>query len=409
MPVFDGVEQVGYHDLEQRPGFKLAMWESADRWLLYVAHLWHPGWSVLDVTDPARPQLVAFLDGPENTWTLQVQAADGRLITSLEPIPDGWGRDPAGPAAAEGLLVWDLGEPAAPRLLGHWRTQADGTHRNFYAGGRYVHAAAGAPGMSGRIYVAVDIADPAAPRAVGRWWWPGQDRAGGEAFSEADAGKVINHHGGAYVRDGLAYCPWMGAGMAILDVSDPAAPALVGSLSVQPPLGSWLAMHSCVPVPGRPLVVINSEAIEERCREPANFIALVDVADPADPRLISLFPQPSDPSGDGFCAKGGRFGPHNQHQDQGHPALLRSSEYVFATYFNAGLQIFDIRDPHAPEIAGFYIPDDPPRRLGPLPSELVVQCEDVLVDRRGFAYVTEKNSGLYVLRPTCIRDTAMAT
>jgi hypothetical protein len=67
------------------------------------------------------------------------------------------------------------------------------------------------------------------------------------------------------------------------------------------------------------------------------------------------------------------------------------------TYFNAGLQIFDISNPLRPVIAGYYIPDDPSERLGLLPSELVVQAEDVLVDSRGYIYMTEKNSGLYIL------------
>jgi hypothetical protein len=33
-----------------------------------------------------------------------------------------------------------------------------------------------------------------------------------------------------------------------------------------------------------------------------------------------------------------------------------------------------------------------------LPRTLVAQSEDVLVDRRGYIYLTDKNHGLYVLR-----------
>jgi hypothetical protein len=401
VPFSDAVELVGYHDLEDRPGFKLAMCERDDRWYLYVGHLWHSGWTVLDVTDPAEPRLTDHLEGPPNTWTLQVQAADGRLITSLEPILDEWGHDPDGPAAEEGFYIWGLDDPAHPERLGHWRTGASGTHRNFYAGGDHVHACAGFPDMSDRIYASVDISDPANPKTVGRWWWPGQNAGQGETFSDADAGRVISHHGGAYEQDGLAYCPWMGAGMAVLDVSDPANPSLVGSLPVHPPLGSWLAMHSCVPLPGTDLVVVNSEAIAERAQENVNFVAVVDVADPAAPRMISIFPAPTTPDGfpaQSFAQRPGRFGPHNQHQPQGQDCLLHTADFVFVAYFNAGLQVFDVRDPYAPQIAGHYIPDDPSRRLGPLPRELAVQCEDVLVDRRGFIYMTEKNSGVYVMR-----------
>ena len=71
------MEVLGYHDLGGRPAFKLAMQEVAGRWYLYMGHLWHRGWSILDVTDPAGPELTAFIPGPENTWTIQIQVAEG--------------------------------------------------------------------------------------------------------------------------------------------------------------------------------------------------------------------------------------------------------------------------------------------------------------------------------------------
>ena len=33
-----------------------------------------------------------------------------------------------------------------------------------------------------------------------------------------------------------------------------------------------------------------------------------------------------------------------------------------------------------------------------MPSRLVAQAEDVLVDRRGCIYISEKNQGIYILR-----------
>src|ERR1051325_4820446 len=152
------LEQVGYHDLGGKPAFKLAMQEVNSRWYLYLAHLWHRGWSVLDVTDPSAPELAAFIPGPENTWTIQVQVADGRMITALERIAPGWGGRDDQPFS-EGFLIWDVSEPTKPRQVGHFRTGSTGTHRNFYDGGNLVHAAAGASGVYGKIYRIVDIAD----------------------------------------------------------------------------------------------------------------------------------------------------------------------------------------------------------------------------------------------------------
>lgn len=414
----ENVEFVGYDDLDGRSGFKLALHEANGRFYLYVAALWHSGWSIVDVTDPRSPRFVRWIEGPPNTWTIQVQVAEGRMITSLEHIPAGWGGGEATPPE-EGFLIWDLADPEDPQRVGHWRGGARGTHRNYYAGGRYVHATATLPGFDGHLYAIVDIDDPEHPRLVGRWWWPGQHTAGGESFSDRDAGKrvrqrpyildsgaahpVISLHGGPYVAGDRVYAPWMRAGMVILDIGDLTDPRYVGSLDVSPPLGSSIAMHSAIPLPDRNLVIVNSEALNERCAEPLNYAGLVDISDETDPVLISLFPVPDVPEGyphATFCEKGGRFGPHNQHQPQEQPILAPVGDIVYLTYFNAGLQIFDISRPAAPRIVGHYIPPDPAERRGVLPTELVTQVEDVLVDRRGYAYFSEKNSGVTIVRYT---------
>lgn len=41
---------------------------------------------------------------------------------------------------------------------------------------------------------------------------------------------------------------------------------------------------------------------------------------------------------------------------------------------------------------GYLIPVDPPRRVGPQPSELVVRVQDVLVDERRIVYFTERTA-----------------
>lgn len=389
------VELVGYHDLDGKPGFKLAMHVVGGRWYLYLGHLWHRLWSILDVTDPAHPVKLAEVPGPPNTWTIQVQAADGKLITALEHIAPGWGAAPD-TVGEEGVLVWDLGDPVQPRLLSHWRTGGKGTHRNYYNGGRYVHLAAAMPGFNRHIYVILDIADPAHPREVGRWFLPEQYLAGG---GKPDG--VVALHGPAAVEGDRAYLPYGAGGMVILDVADVAAPRLVSRLDFGEALGSWLGVHTVVPLPRRGLAVVNTEAIAEDSDEPLNFAALVDISHEAKPRVLSLLPVPEPPPGapyPNFSKRGGRFGPHNQHHAQHQSCLMDRDDLVYLTYFNAGLRIYDIRDPFLPRELGYFLPADPVERRGLLPRTLVAQSEDVLVDARGYAYLTDKNHGLHVVR-----------
>jgi hypothetical protein len=390
------VETVAYINLEGRPGFKMALHRAGARWFFYVAHLWHSGWSIVDITEPHAPRFLRFIEGPPNTWTLQIQIADGRMITALEKIPPGWGGDPDKPCE-EGFLIWDLADPEQPRLLGHYRSGGDGTHRNYYDGGRDVHTTALPPGFDGHIYQIVDIADPARPVEISRWWRRGQWVGGGEAG--VPFGTML--HGGAYVAGDRAYLPYSAGGFVILDISDVRQPKLVSDLPFSPPFQSFIAVHTAQPLAERKLVIVNSEAIAERCQEPLGYAGIVDIADERAPRLVSLFPLPAPPAGApfrNFCMRGGRFGPHNQHQHQYQDVLYRNDDLVFLTYFNAGLRIYDISDERLPREVGYFIPPDPRERRGPLPNDLVCQSEDVVVDSRGFIYVSDKNHGIYVLR-----------
>jgi hypothetical protein len=392
-----GIHEVGYIDLQGRPGFKMALLHRGERWYMYVAMLWHSGLHIIEVTDPTRPRYVRKIDGPDNTWTLQVQIAEGRMITSMERIAPGWGDTPGAPYG-EGFLIWNLTDPEDPRQIGHFHTGGGGTHRNYYDGGRYVYATGLPPGYQGQILQIVDIDDPSHPVEVSRWWRPGQFVGGGEAG--VPHGTML--HGGAHVRGERAYLPYSAGGFVILDISDKTRPEMVSDLPFSPPFQSFIAVHSAVPLLNRELVIVNSEAIVENCDEPLGYGGIVDIKDERKPRLMSLLPLPRPPQGApyrNFCEKGGRFGPHNQHQWQYQDILYHNEDLVFLTYFNAGLRVFDISDAHLPKEIAWFIPPDPAERFGILPkTRLVAQTEDVLVDRRGFIYVTDKNHGIYVLQ-----------
>jgi hypothetical protein len=390
-----------------------------EHWYLYTSHFWDSGWSVLDVTDPSRPQLVAFVPGPANTATLQVQVADGLMLTALEKPPTellrhapwqglAWVLQDAlrhGPRyvpwrpSAVGVLVWDVRDPSRPRQVGAWDAGGTGTHRNFYAGGRYAHLAAHKPGFRGHQYVIIDLANAALPVEVGHWFLPEQAIAGGIA-PERDGYYL---HGPAHVVGDRAYLPYGIGGAIILDVADVRHPREVGRLRIGASLGSVQGVHTFLPIPERRIGIINSEAHAEDCQpDPGRaYTAVVDLADESHPRVLSFFPTPHPPrqaAYASFCARGGRAGPHNQHHDNGLPYLFHSDHLVYVAHFNAGLRLYDTSDPLQVHELGYFMPPDPQHRAGVFPTTLVAQTEDVIVDARGYAYVSDKNQGLYIVR-----------
>jgi hypothetical protein len=321
-----------------------------------------------------------------------VQVAEGLMITSLEK--DLWRNDPGKPFA-EGVMIWDVREPVEPRLLSHFHTGGNGTHRNYYTGGRYLYLAANLRGYHGNLFVALDIADPAHPREVSRWWYPGQWLEGGE---QPTYGKYF--HGPAYLCGTLAYLGYGRAGMLLLDLQDLARPRMVGRLDIGD-FGGVVGVHSVLPLPERRLALMTTEAHAEEDRDPMNLVLTVDVRDVTRPKPIANFPVPEPPPelgiGD-FQERGGRFGPHNIHLPHDQACLAPVKNIVHLCYENAGLWLYDIANPGLPKPVAYFIPEDPVERRGVKPNALATQTEDVLVDARGYIYITDKNHGLFILR-----------
>ena len=239
----------------------------------------------------------------------------------------------------------------------------------------------------------VDISDPVNPKEVARWSAPGQQVAAGEKPEDG-----MQLHGPAIIEGNRAYLDYRAAGMFILDISDITKPRQVGHLDFTGPFDGGIAVHSILPIEAaiwsgsiqRPSPKIAAKASDTHS---STFRI-------TRPRLLSIMPVPAPPPGAkyrDFCEKGARFGPHNINHLQHHPDVQKQDSLMYLTYFNAGLRVYDISNPRLPKEAGYFIPPDPVKRYGPVPDKLIEQTEDVLVDRRGYMYITNKNQGMWVL------------
>ncbi|OFW09277.1 MAG: hypothetical protein A3H27_03725 [Acidobacteria bacterium RIFCSPLOWO2_02_FULL_59_13] len=203
--------------------------------------------------------------------------------------------------------------------------------------------------------------------------------------------------------------------MVIVDISDVTKPQFVSQLDFHPPFGSTtVGTHTVQPLKGRGLAIVLTEALgppEVRipCDEPISAAAIVDIKDPKNPRLISLFPVPVPPPDSphkNFCEKPGRFGPHNLNEHQHSRFTDHNENMVYIAYDNAGLRVYDISDARLPREVAYFIEPPPgksanrksPAHLASLGCPRCIQAEDVVVDTRGYIYLTDSNQGLWILR-----------
>ena len=98
----------------------------------------------------------------------------------------------------------------------------------------------------------------------------------------------------------------------------------------------------------------------------------------ANPVPIATLPTPA---GRDFCAMG-NFGPHNLHENR--PGSFVSEETIFATYHDAGVRVFDIRDAYAPREIASWIPPLPAKMLDPRPNvtRSALTCDCFVTTRR---------------------------
>ena len=388
----------------------------------FLGHMDPPhGTTILDVSEPARPRVVAQiklehahehshkvrvvgdvmytnLERPSRRFAakamrlVQVRAeleqslrrapTAAELAATLKvreaelPQLEEWSRTgfPRG-----GFRVWDISDVTKPRLITHVKTGGVGVHR-FDVDGNYAYISTGMEGYGGNILINYDVKDPARPQEVSRWWLPGQHLAGGET-PEGPSDTWHLHHA---MRCGdLLWAGCFNAGLRVIDVSDIRRPRTVGAYNYHPPIGD--PTHTVLRVPhkiaGRELALAMDEAHgRHHGRIPAG-LWLFDVGDLARIRPLGHF-QVSELDTP-WARKAGRFGAH-QFQEHVEGTL------AYCAWFSGGLRVVDIGNPLAPQEVAWFIPE-------PCGGQDSPQTNDVEVDARGLVYLVDRNCGFDIL------------
>lgn len=388
--IADQLRCLSQHDLggQGRCGEGTAVLERGGRRYLYLAHEQPPAnFSVLDVTDPRAPRLLTQTRLPHGAVrSNSLAVGDGLLVVAYQVQSPG--QRPAG------IEVFDLSRPTEPRPVGALDLsgpRSRGTHWVGYTGGQYAYLSTGTPDSrpshprDDQFPVIVDLTRPDRPAEAGRWWLPGtQDGDSAPAparHQRFDAGFRVHNINLHAQRPHRAYLGYLDAGAIILDISDVAAARLVAQLDYHPPMTGFT--HTVLPLPSRDLLVISDESVHDHAADQPKRVWLADASQERAPLIIGSLPLPPVAE---YAARGGRFGPHNLHENEPFPWSWQSEEIIFGSFFSAGVRAFDVRDPFQPQQVAAFEPGG------------TAQINDVYVTADGIVYAVDRSGGgLYIL------------
>jgi hypothetical protein len=362
-------------------------------------------WAV-DLKDPARPRaLASFAKFPgsdgEDVWVgaVRTKAFTGDLaaVGIQRCFRQGQG--------FAGLALYDVTDPAKPKELGRLASGVDfGVHEMGIVqrpDGR-VLALAAVPysfnltqGRVGDLRI-IDITDPRRPRQLADWdvRRDGPAATRGQLAARRD---VFDHSAWPFDNGNKLFASFWAAGVQFLDISDPAAPRLIGQTSYRPEDG-YRGAHSGWFNEDETLFVQNDEAmaaVGSGSRATWTFQRVFDTGSLAQPKLLSTFATESAvPGKDGRVATDGIYSVHN---------AVIDGDLEYTAWYSDGVRVVDLSDPRRPtEVAWFVPPPSPARQTaataqgGRRDMPLVwgvTRWKDLVL-------ASDMNSGLWIIRVT---------
>lgn len=343
------------------------------------------GARLLDLRNPAAPApLGAAATYPrtsaEHLAALRLDTPAFRGNVLLAGIQRCGTQGPAG-----GLAIWDLSDPTNPRELSYLDVGRGPAGVHEFGVGRlgdrwYAYLAVPFSDLHdgrGDLRV-VDFTDPANPVEIATWSAP-RDAGLPVGSGEQCAPHCRGAYPAAYLHsvtvspDGrLAGLAYWDLGLILLDVSDPAQPRLLGRFAE--PAAVEGNTHSVAIIPNGQLALVADETLAP----PWGHLRLVDLQHPAEPVQIGMFETPNSNA----ARPGGPLTWYSLH----HPLIDdRDPHRAYLAWFSDGVRVLDITDATAPvELASWV----PPRN--PLVWNVALMNDLLLV--------ADINHGLYVLR-----------
>jgi hypothetical protein len=315
-------------------------------------------WAI-DLRDPARPRpLTSFAKFPgtdaQDVWvgTVRTPTFSGDLAAV------GIQRCDRQEPSFAGLALYDVSDPARPRLLGQFATGvAAGVHELGVAqraDGRLLVLAAvpGSFGLSqgrqGDLRI-VDATDPRRPRQLADWdvRRDGPPATRGQLAARQD---VFDHSAWPFDGGRKLFASFWAAGVQFLDIADPSAPKLIGQTGYRDGDG-YRAAHSGWFNADETLFVQNDEAmgaVGEGAAATWTFQRVFDTRRLDHPTLLSTFATESAvPGRDGRVRRDGVYSVHN--------AVIRGT-VEYASWYSDGVRVVDLADPRHPREVAWFVP-----------------------------------------------------
>jgi hypothetical protein len=380
---------LGHHDLNGfGNGGQIIVRRIGRKRLAFISHMKGKAFSILDVRDSSKPELIYQHAAYLGTLTHKVRLYKERyLLLNCERAREG---DVS--TFDSGLRIFDLKDVLAPKEISYARVKGRGVHRFWVDEEKdWALLPSFVNGYDGRILLIYDIKNVNNPRELARWWYPGQrtddENEKAKAFWLSE-GRSYRAHGPPIRVGDRIYLGYWDAGSLILDCTNPRNISIVSQRNLCPPYGG--CTHTVLPITreikGRKWLIVTDESMAEYCREGKKLLWIMDATEERNIVPVSTFSVPDD----GFCKPGGKFGAHNVHEDISLP-----NDEIYSSWFSAGVRVIDASDPYSPKEIAYYIPAVDKKK------QKVIQTNDVFVDDRGLIFTIDRiAAGVHILERT---------